>query len=230
MINGFYNSKLLSGKKSQMLQMAVPFSHEDESEIVAPIDGDLALEAMILSLTETLNEYIEANTEMVQLQEGVTQVVRKVKDSVAKTVVRFTLADKEMSEKINDKFNRYIKLFRENKRNAAYDTIVKSSINLSRMLKNLLGSFILGLLIPGGIPVKIVTAVTAIIVKTAMDKRADSKYKNLIFNDLKFEIQVVKEKLRDAETRGDIKAKYKLLRIENQLGRAMNRIQYNLKE
>jgi hypothetical protein len=143
-------------------------------------------------------------------------------------VVKFTLADKEMSERINDKFNRYIKIFKDSKRDAAYDTAVKNAINLSRMLRNLIGSFIVGLLIPGGISVKIVGAVIAILLKVSHDKRSDSKYKNLVFNDLKFEIQIVKEKIRDAETRGDIKAKYKLMRIENQLGRAMNKLQYGI--
>jgi hypothetical protein len=230
MIKEFYTSKLLSNHKSKILESVTPFNINEGGEIVGDIGGDLALEAMILSLTETLQEYIDSNTEAVQLNEGVAQVVRKVKDSVAKTVVKFTLADKEMSERVNEKFNRYIKIFRDSKRDAAYDGIVKNAVNLSKMLKNLIGSFILGLLIPGGISVKIVSAVLALLIKTAMDKRSDSKYKNLVFNDLKFEITVVKEKIRDAESRGDIKAKYKLMRIENQLGRAMNRLQYNIKD
>lgn len=233
MISGFYNSKFLSSHKSKLLQSITPFSVIDDTTN-KPMDSDLALEAMIMSLTETLQEYIAENTDLPvplnSMNEGVAQTARKVKDSVSKAVVKFTLADKQMSERLNEKFNKFLQMFRDTKRDAAYDSVVKNAINLSRMLKNLIGSFIIGLLIPGGIPVKIVSAVLAILVKTAMDKRADSKYKNLIFNDLKFEISVVKEKIRDAETRGDIKAKYKLMRIENQLGRAMNRIQYNIRD
>jgi len=229
MTNGFYSSKLLSDRRTKMLESVRPFNIQ-QTEEPFKISKELALEAVIVSLTETLQEYIDENTEVeeVVLQEGVAQTVRKVKDSVSKTVVKFTMADREMSERLNEKFNRYIKIFKDGKRDAAYETVVKNAINLSRMLKNLIGSFLIGLLIPGGIPVKIVSAVLALLVKTALDKRADSKYKNLVFNDIKFEIQVVKEKIRDAESRGDIKAKYKLMRIENQLGRAMNRIQYNI--
>jgi len=232
MDTSFYNSKFISEHKMKILESINELNFEDTLENKDDgIDQDLKLEALIDSLIETIQEsIIIEEIDEAQLNENIAQTFRKAKDKVSKTLVKFTLAEKQMAERLNEKFNRFIKLHRESKRNATYDTVVKRTIDLSRMLKNLIRSFIIGLLIPGGIPVKIISTILAILVQTAIDKRTDAKYKNLIFNDLKFELRVVQEKIKDAEARGDIKAKYKLMRIENQIGRAMDRIQYNIKD
>jgi len=219
-----YNKNFLSQYKSQLFENL----KENDPAQEFNINNDLALEVMIITLTEILEE---ANSQLSgPINEGVGSVMRKASDAMSKAAVKVTLADRQLSERINDKFNRYLKLYRESKRNAAYDTVVKRAIDLSRILKNVIMSSIVGLLVPGTAAVKLVSAIIAILVKTAIDKRTDAKYKNLIFNDLKLELKIVQEKIKDADARGDIKAKYKLMRIENELGRAMNRIQFNLRD
>lgn len=187
-------------------------------------DSDFRTAAMIDSMTEMCQEFIDEAV----LQESIRTGLRKVKDKVTNRIVRFTLADREMSEKLNEKFNRYIGEYRENKKSTSYDKIVKDTINLSKMLKTLIMSTIVALLIPGGVQIKIVGAVLTILVRFVMDKRSEYKHKQAIMNDLKFELRMIQEKVRDAESKGDRKSKYKLMRIENQLERAIARIKYSL--
>mgnify|MGYP001220158912 FL=1 len=233
MDRSFYNSKLLSEYKSKMIESTgtnIDMAIFDGLSFTES-DNDIKTEALIESFIELIEESgLVLDIEETQLNEGAAQTLRKIKDKVSQAVVKVTLAEKQLYERINEKFNRYIKLYREGKRNATYDSIVKRSIDLSRILKSLIRSIVVGILVPGGVQIKLVSAIIAIIIQTALDKRTDKKYKNLIFNDLKFELKIVQEKIKDAEARGDIKSKYKLMRIENQIGRAMDRIKYNIRD
>jgi hypothetical protein len=162
------------------------------------------------------------------LNESFATTVRNVKDKVTNTIVKFTVRDKEMSDQLNEKFNRYLGEYKENKKINAYDKIVKDSFNLSKLLKNLIGSSIIALLIPGGIQVKVIAAVTMLLIKFCLDKRTDEKHKAIILADLKFEKTMLDEKIRDAESKGDKKSKYQLMRTQNQVDRAIDRIRYSL--
>jgi hypothetical protein len=229
----FYNSNFLSEYKNSLSQKVVieavaPLIETDES------DEDLKLEAVICAMNETLQEILESIKELGEpLVEGsVSLKARKIKDKVSNSVIKASLAEKSMSQSLNDKFNRFLQIFRDNRRTSSYDRVVKNTIDLSRTFKNLIGAVVTGLVIavPGGIQVGAISAVIALLLKVAHDKRTNNKYKGMILNDLKFELRIVQEKLKDSDSRGDNKAKYKLLRIENQIARAIDRIKYNLRD
>lgn len=195
------------------------------------IHPDMRFSAVLDSMIELVGELQQQENGILEesVKRKIGTAVRRTRDKVTSTIVRYSLREKEMSERLNEKFNRFIKEYRDNKKLVSYDKIVKDSINLSRMLRNLVGSSIFALLIPGGIPVKMVTAILSLLVKFAWDKRTDEKHKRIILNDLKFEQRIIQEKIRDAESRADIKAKYKLMRTENEIARAIDRIKFNIK-
>lgn len=201
------------------------------AETISMERDDIITEATVLTLYETFNDLLEDVSYLNEndiITEGVKTGLRKVKDKVTNTVVKYTVGDKRLSDQLNEKFNRFLNMIRQDQKSNAYDKYVKDTVNLSQTLKNFFGSVLLGTLIPGGIPVKLVSAAIAMAVKVAIDRRVNDKYKQTILNDLRFELKVTQEKIQDANVRGDTRAKYRLIRIENQLQRAIQRIKYNL--
>ena len=78
----------------------------------------------------------------------------------------------------------------------------------------------------GGLAVLVHPAVAAIafLGKMAFDKHIDVKERAKIVNDLQTELEVTKEKIKDADSKGDNENKYKLMRIEKSLENEINRI------
>lgn len=186
----------------------------------ADIQFAAVLDAMLEVCNETFGDILQT--------ESAGAVVRKIKDKATTAVTKFTLRDKEMSEQLNEKFNRYLQEYKENRKVATYDKIVKDSFNLSRMLKTLIGSSIVALLVPGGVQAKVVAAVLTILAKFALDKRTQDKHKKVVLADLKFERTVLQEKIKDADSKGDTAAKYQLMRTENEISRAIDRVTMGL--
>jgi hypothetical protein len=218
----------------QKLRSGTPVKQDDSVSMETLFNGmtgtDIHFSALLDAMLEMCQEFKEEalKHEQALLTESLATTVRKVKDKVTNTVVRWTMADKEMSERLNEKFNRYLGDYKDSKKLNAYDKIVKNTFNLSKLLKNLIGSSIIALFIPGGIQVKLVSSVIMLLIKFGLDKRSEDKHKQIILGDLKFEKTVLEEKLKDAETKGDTKAKYQLMRVSNEVARAVDRIQYGL--
>lgn len=53
---------------------------------------------------------------------------------------------------------------------------------------------------------------------------------NDIIDDMKQELQITKEKIRDADSNGDKEAKYQLMRIKDQLERDIDKVEFNLND
>ncbi len=56
------------------------------------------------------------------------------------------------------------------------------------------------------------------------------RIKNEIVADMKQELAITKEKIRDADSNGDKEAKYQLMRIKDQLERDINKVTFNLNQ
>ena len=74
----------------------------------------------------------------------------------------------------------------------------------------------------------LVIVAIGILVGVAIDKKVDAKHRRQILNDLKSELEIVNEKIEDAKSENDRKAKYELMRIRNKLIKDIERIEYNL--
>ncbi len=68
-----------------------------------------------------------------------------------------------------------------------------------------------------------------LIVTIALDKRTDRRIKDALISDLEHELRVIQEKIRDADSSGDKKAKYQLMRLESKLEKEIARIKTNNK-
>lgn len=64
--------------------------------------------------------------------------------------------------------------------------------------------------------------------RTAIDKNADNNTRRDILTELEGELRITEEKISDAQSKGDNKAKYNLMRIKNQLEREIERIKSGL--
>lgn len=64
--------------------------------------------------------------------------------------------------------------------------------------------------------------------KMAFDKHIDHKERSKIVNDLESELEICKEKIKDAESKGDNENKYKLMRIRKALETETTRIKLHL--
>ncbi|MEI2419563.1 hypothetical protein V6O07_04760, partial [Arthrospira platensis SPKY2] len=68
-------------------------------------------------------------------------------------------------------------------------------------------------------------AVTAI-AGFAVSKKMDAREKDRLISEIKEELLIVEEKIKDADSNGDKKQKYQLIRLKNSLERSIKRIQY----
>jgi hypothetical protein len=211
---------------TMMTQKAPSDIESSDLEMMFDNNSDIHFAAVVDAMLEMCQELTDGTVQL----EGAR--MRKAVDAVATKVTRFTMKDREVSTRFNEKFNRFLQDYRENKRVATYDKIVQETFNLSAMLKTLLTASLTGagvaLLVPGGVSVGIVTAVLTVLTKFALDKRTQDKHRKLVLADLKFEKQILQEKIKDAESKGDMDAKYKLMRTENQVSRAIDRVTFGL--
>lgn len=82
----------------------------------------------------------------------------------------------------------------------------------------------------GGTAVLIHPAVAAILFlgKMALDMKIDAKERRKITNDLESELEIVEEKIKDADSKGDNENKYKLMRIRKSLQTEVARIKLHM--
>ena len=69
-------------------------------------------------------------------------------------------------------------------------------------------------------------AAIAFLGKLARDRRVDIKERDKIVNEMNHELTLVREKIKDADSKGDNKEKYALMRIEHKLQTEISRIKF----
>lgn len=72
-------------------------------------------------------------------------------------------------------------------------------------------------------------AAIGILVHVLKDKTLDERARNQLIRELESELNIVKEKVRDADQKGDSAKKYQLMRIQNRLEEDLDRIKFRLK-
>ena len=71
-------------------------------------------------------------------------------------------------------------------------------------------------------------ALLYIVVKFGSDAGTEMKYKKQFLSELNEELRITQEKVKDADQKGNTRAKYKLMRMEMQIQRGIDKIKYNL--
>lgn len=84
-------------------------------------------------------------------------------------------------------------------------------------------------LIGTGVAVAPALTAIAILVQTIRRKGLDERARAKLVHELEAELRIVKEKIKDADSKGDDKKKYQLMRIENRIEADLQRIKYRSK-
>jgi hypothetical protein len=82
-----------------------------------------------------------------------------------------------------------------------------------------------GILIGAAWAVSPALAAIGILASILLDGRLDDKVRTEIIEELHSELRIVREKIKDADRKGDDKKKYQLMRIEDKLEKDLHRIQ-----
>lgn len=71
-------------------------------------------------------------------------------------------------------------------------------------------------------------AAIGILAHLILDRQLDNKVRDELLDELEMELKMTREKLKDAEQKGDQKKKYQLMRIENALDKDIKRVRFRL--
>jgi hypothetical protein len=155
----------------------------------------------------------------ISLTEG---VIDNAKSSVKQAARTVSFKNKQYSQLLNSKLNRSIKDARESSKQRSYDKLINRTVDVTRILKTAMGGGVAALIVGPYI------AAVGLLAKVALDKKTELKHKKRILFDLKTEKVITEEKIKIADRNGDDKTKIKLMRINEELSRNIERIRYNV--
>lgn len=188
----------------------------DKDDIVQVIHTPLSEDAK--SLLEMFTKYEEF--ENVYVEEAMNEAV--VKKAVEKAK-ELNVAQKKAGKAFDEMIMKKVKSIRENRRNRKHAEMVGEALRINHELKRLLGSLALGALNPA-------LGVITWVVSVVYDRATDKKDRDILVGQLKDELEIVEEKISQAERNGDDKAKIELMRIRQRLTKEyqrVNRIRYD---
>ena len=168
------------------------------------------------SILESLGILDEAinNPDAFSLGEGVvTNASRKAKAKIIKT-------DRKVSGKIDKLASDVKETVKKALLPDAREDIIKDSLpSLSKLIK---------IALVGGAAFAINPAIAAIgaITTVALRNKARKNERRKVLAELREEYELVEEKIKDAESKGDNKNKYQLMRLRNKLKTSIERISY----
>lgn len=183
-------------------------------------DYDIIIETGLDEVVELISELAELtqNHGDELLSEGFADIKATVKEKVK----RVDQAQKRASRKLDNAFQRVLDDYRKKRKAETEDSVIKSTLKLSTWFKRSITAAILAGTVGPAL------SVLYIVTNVALHSNTKRKYKQLLLNDLKAELKIVQEKIRDADRNGDNKAKYKLMRLETQLEASINKVVFNV--
>lgn len=162
------------------------------------------------------------------LTESVTQAAQNAVRSGVNAVRNATKGESPVkkleraTEPLDNMINKAIDDFKDSGRDDRRNEIVEGKTRVK--LIKVIGTIIAGI---GLYTIHPAIAAIAFLGKMAHDGLCTEKEKVIVIRDLQQELAITKEKIKDADSKGDNENKYKLMRIENKLDREIQRIKYN---
>lgn len=145
------------------------------------------------------------------LEAGIIDKVKK-NASMGKKIV------KQKEEQMDRWFNKTLKEIQGETRNKSREDIVENSLpKLSKMIKRAIALGVTWAINPA------IAAITAMTMITT-SKYTTEKEKKRVLSELKKELEIVEEKIKDADSNGDRKEKYELIRLRQKLTTDIDRI------
>lgn len=184
---------------------------DDDMDVFTIIDGleDLFVE---YSISKTLtNESVSANAKMLS-------------NKLRKTMQKASDIDKEASRRIDSSVNMFLTGMQRAARNNNREAIIKGSVlpSASKIVKAAILDAGVALINPA-------IAVILAVGQFAISKKMKTKERQLVLDEIDIEIEMCKRYLRQAEDQNDLEAQKKILRIQRNLERQKQRIEYNMK-
>ncbi|MGL6099526.1 MAG: hypothetical protein ACRC0G_07860 [Fusobacteriaceae bacterium] len=173
---------------------------------------DAILESLSISILENLIGKTYATYDLID-EASIRDIARDVKHKV-------TRFDKNASSKIDDTVD-YIKssakkaLLPDSREDIIKDTMPATS----KLLKQAIAVGAAWIINPA---LAAVTALTAVVLNRKVKRDARRR----ILSELREEMELVEEKIKDADSKGDNASKYQLMRLRNKLKTSIERIKY----
>ena len=198
---------------NKLIQREIEQSYHQE-DITISVQEPLEEDAK--ELVQLLESYDSYMVEQTALNEG---IVNNAKERAKALIVKEQKASKAFDELVM----KQVRKIRENRRNRKHAEMVGEALRINHEIKRLLGSLAIGAINP---------AVGAIVYLTSLfyDRATDKRDRDVLVGQLKDELEIIEEKISQAERNGDDKGKVQLIRARQQLTKEyerINRIKYD---
>ena len=186
-----------------------------------PVDFDPYME-------NTMRVIFEADNDNDNRSTG-RKIVHAIKDGVntvtktASNIGRFT---KDLTDPVGKKFREFVDGWKKDSEETEREIAITGS-NFLKM-RQFLKSYVLPAVIIKGLvsPWTFYLGALGFIIKKAVSDK-DNGARDKVIRELEVELKMVREKIDDAKSDNDRKAKYQLMRMESQLENEISRIKYN---
>lgn len=158
---------------------------------------------------------IDNVSEVIQYNEAMNILEGVVKDTVKSVNGTASRVDKKVNEKYFNLVDKVKRSIVDNTR----ENIINQRIKITTIIKAAIGFGLAWAINPA-------IAVLGAFIGKAIKKGLTQREKNLILADLKRELEICEEKIKDADASGDRKKKYELMRLRNELKRNIEKVRY----
>ena len=168
--------------------------------------------------------FIEYSISKSLTNESVSADAKMLSNKLRKTIQKAADIDKEASRKIDSSVNMFLSGMQRAARNNNREAIIKGSIlpSASKIVKA-------AILDTGAALINPALGIILAVGQFAMSKKMKTKERQLVLDEIDIEIEMCKRYLRQAEDQNDLDAQKKILRIQRNLERQKQRIEYNMK-
>lgn len=192
-----------------------------ENNIISTNDEDMDVFTIINGLEDLFIEYSISKS---LTNESVSADAKMLSNKLRKTIQKAADIDKEASRKIDSSVNMFLSGMQRAARNNNREAIIKGSIlpSASKIVKA-------AILDTGAALINPALGIILAVGQFAMSKKMKTKERQLVLDEIDIEIEMCKRYLRQAEDQNDLDAQKKILRIQRNLERQKQRIEYNMK-
>lgn len=158
------------------------------------------------------NELFREDVDLVLLEAGSRLNPRKISDNIKRT-------DKKVSSAIDSKFDKLLKDLRKRIIGASREELINNRTKLSTVIKRVTVVGVSAYLNP-------ILGLIALYTQVVVRKGLKEREKNRILADIKGELEIVEEKIKDADNNNDRNKKYELMRLRRELKKQEEKIRY----
>lgn len=196
----------------------------ESSEYMVTSDDETSDVFDVINGLEDLFAEVTINKSLGYTNESMSTMAKTIANKLRNTMQKAKDTDKEVSRKIDSSVNMFISGMQRAATNDNREAIIKGSIipSASKVIKTAIIDGAVALVNPA-------VAIILALGQFAVSKKMQKKERQLVLDEIDIEIEMCKRYMRQAEDQNDLDAQKQLLRIQRNLERQKQRIQYNMK-